>query len=935
MARRNVTVEAAPAVEAPVLRWRSDEGEHLTVVVQTTFRLTPLGLSEVVAPAAIDPADMVPVKATADVFCTGGACPPPRRRVLRGISVARGLEVLWGKRVVLSAVEGEAAVTPLEEGGGPFVGASGPPPAVRDEAGAAYELVRGSDEVSRLNRAPADQRMPFLRGGEALLLTGWGAEDIMTRLPALTAHAALESRLIGVQAVPLLGDGLHVDMDRRVATVTWRGHIAAPPHDAHVRASLLPLVAVEEVLGLPPSWERSLHRRTLEPPIHGGLPLPAATFPWGRRLVVVVKGTFDLRAAEPAVPATEQPPLSGDRHHEDDLAASLSYPSDLAPHKPEVDVLATGFVYSRPGAAVASAQLSLGRVDKRIVAIGERQWRGDGTLSDPAPFERVAIRHEVAFGGPAVDANPVGTGAEGTAPPSLERPEDLLKSPSGRARPACFAPLSPTWKARDGGGSYDNRWLAERWPDVPSDFDARAFNAAPPDQRLPSLRGDERYKLTSVRPRGEGLEGLLPGLRPWCFAGQRGSADVERVTLTLDTVLFDGEAQTVTLVWRGAVEASGVARLWLSLGSIDEEPTMPWAWGELRSAPDERFSASEAAPGRTLRDVRETLDEVARKQASWAHGPPAPPPAGPQATRAEVMEWLERGETLAGRDMTGADLRGIDFSGRDLAGCVLARAVLEGARLDGACFRDANFAGASADGSSWVGADLTRADASGASLARANLSGASLEQATLAGTDLQGATLDHARADRVDLNGANLTSARLARSSMAHADLSRATLDHASFTGASLDEARLYDAEGREVSFDEASLKNARLEGARLPRLSACDVNAAGSMWERAALTEARLLRASLREASLEYALLDRAILNDADATSARFGRASLIKASLLRTNLMMADLEAADLRDADLCGANLFRADTRDALLEGARTEHALVAGSGLAPRA
>jgi uncharacterized protein YjbI with pentapeptide repeats len=634
--------------------------------------------------------------------------------------------------------------------------------------------------------------------------------------------------------------------------------------------------------------------------------------------------------------AAVQDPLSGDRH-EGDESTSLRYPSDFAPEKPAVDVMATGFVYARNGAAAATSRLAVGAIDKEIVALGKRRWQRDGTPSPAEPFERVPLRYEQAFGGPASADNPLGTGLEGTAPPSLERPRERLTSARQRPPPACFAPIPPRWAVRDGGGSYDRAWRERRWPDFPADFDPRAFNAAPLDQRCPALRGDEAYRLTSVRPGGEDLAGTLPGLRAHGYAERR-HGELVPVPLTLDTVLFDCEAPKLVMVWRGAIAAgaggSAIARVWLALRPLDAPPAPERVWGELRAANDPRFTADAAseAPAPTLEALR---DELARVRRSQLAAPEAVDwPGAPRLLRAEVAALLAAGESLAGRDLSQADLRDLDFSGQDLTGTVLADAVLDGARFDGAACRRASLAGARARASSWVGADLTEADATSARLEGASFAGANLERATLAGAVLDGADLTGATAGHADLVAASLVQARLDEAALERSDLSRANLDGASFRGAKLDDAKLYDARGEAAIFDGASLEDARLDGARLPRLSACDAHAPGSMWEGVDLTGARLLRAILREASLNGAALDDAVLSQADAQRVRLRGASLQRASLLRANLMQADLEGADLGCADLRGANLYCAETRAARLEGARLELAHVARTRLATK-
>ncbi len=931
-----IHIVAPPQLAAQTLQWGDvSHGAQLTVIVKTTFALNALGLAQSVTPEPITERDLVPVKAGADVTVTGQTRQQDER-VLVGVAVARGTEVLWGRLTVASALPDEPALIGLD-GSAATLG-----PSERETLGpsehAAYAdaAIDDEDDLSRFNSAPSDQRMVPLRGGEQLLLVGLGRRDVMSRLPALAAHAVFETAL-GQESVPLIGDTLHIDTERMIATVTWRGHVPWPGDDGTLKVALLPLVEVEEVLGQPPSWTRTARRPTPDKPvILDPIDIPATTLRATQTVVpIIAKASFDLVNGQAATLAETQDPLTGDKHHNGNPDESLLYASDLSPVKREVDVVASGFIYSRNGAAVVTSRLLLGTIDKRIVAVGERQWRG-GHLSEPASFERIALRHELAFGGPDISDNPLGTGATGTKPPNLERPDELMRSPSDRPRSACFAPLPRTFALRDGGGTFDARWLEERWPSWPDDYNMSAFNAAPADQRCAVLRGDESYSLSAVRPDGAGLEGSLPGVHPWCFAQNR-RGTVEPVNMMLDTVAFDCERCSLVLVWRGSITVANgdvkeIPRIWLTLCGLDDEPALPQAWGRLHTSKDMRFTAESVQIPTTLRAVRDQLRDVERAIAALMKPARRMIPEPQPVPRARLQAWLEA-DQLAGRDLTGADLRGLDLSGRDLTRCILSGAMLDNTRFDGATCAELNLGGSSAKASSWVGADLTRADMSHASLEGADLAGAVLDQANLANAVLNGATLRLARLTRADLSHASLIDVQLEEAALDRADLSHTTLDRASFRGASLDNAKLYDAGGAQVVLDDASLKNARLEGVRLPQASACNIKASGSMWDRADLTGARMLQADLNKASFNGALLDNAVLNQADLRRARMRGASLQNALFLKADLMESDLEGADLRGADLRGANLYRAGTWKANLKGARLELAHTAGSRLAP--
>jgi uncharacterized protein YjbI with pentapeptide repeats len=912
-------ITSPPEVAAETLQWSGADGEQLTVVVKATFSLPTLGLAQMIGPVPLDERDRVPVKAGADVLVHGSVRPAKTRRLV-GAALARGTEIIWSRRLVHSFVDGEQEWTALDGSPAP-TGLE-----ARSSTPGEGALIDDETDLSRFNAAPSDQRLEMLRGGEHILLVGYGAADVMCRLPAARAHATVSP---SGRAIPLLGDTLWLDADRQLVSVTWRGHATTSECEGGLEIAILPLVAVEEIVGAPPSWLRSPRRPPPDrPPIVGDCPMPAATMPrLAAELPIVVRGTFELVDDSPSRLRDDQPPLDGDIFFDDAPGTSLQRPSDWSPVKDEVDVVATGFVYSRDGATVATTRLQLGTIDKRVVAIGPRHW-DRGVLTAPLPFERVAMRYEHAFGSPDVDRNPLGTGAGGTAPPQLEHPEQLMHSATDRPPPACLAPLPPSWPCRQGGGTFDDAWVARQWPALPTDFDRRAHQVAPTDQRCASLRGDEAFVLSSMRPGGGDHRGALPGVRPWCFAWRAGECVV--APLKLDTVTFDAEQAEVGLVWRGEIQAVGVERLWLTAGSIDEGPPLPRAWGALASARDERFAAPDQAVGSSMAALAARLAEVARQSEDMLRGGLAPRAAPEPAARDQILAWLAD-DDLADRDLSGADLRDVDLSGKTLLGCTLAGALLDGACLDGVDLGGAVLSRIRAVDSSWRGARLDGVDLCAADLSGADLSEASLEHANLEDARLDGATFRGAKMRGADMTRASLRGGCLDEAALERAALSRATFDRATFRRADLTDAKLYDAEGDEVIVDDATLNGARFEGARLPRMSACEVRATSTMWEGAVLTRTKWLVAVLVDASFNGACLDGALLNQADLTRARLRGATLTDAKLLRANLMHADLASADLTRADLRGANLFGAELRDANWAGAKTELALVAGTRL----
>ncbi len=67
-------------------------------------------------------------------------------------------------------------------------------------------------------------------------------------------------------------------------------------------------------------------------------------------------------------------------------------------------------------------------------------------------------------------------------------------------RPAGFGILGRAWPPRlQKAGTYDQRWLDQRWPLLPKDFGFAYWNGAPEDQQIDSPHGFVRAPLPGHR----------------------------------------------------------------------------------------------------------------------------------------------------------------------------------------------------------------------------------------------------------------------------------------------------------------------------------------------------------------------------------------------------------------------------------------------------
>lgn len=304
--------------------------------------------------------------------------------------------------------------------------------------------------------------------------------------------------------------------------------------------------------------------------------------------VVVARGTFKLVNGGPLMPDDKQRPLvmsdtyDGDPHQTSQMACT-----DLAPFKPGTDVTFVGASFAPGGQAASSwtCGLKVGHLESQLRVHGPRfwqartrkSWRGildrdkedrlEGwDLTEGEPVSHVPIDWRLAFGGrieggEVFERNPIGIGlvdemrfrerAEWPAP-QIEKESQPIRDARERPAPAGFGPMSPFWEDRvSRAGTYDDLWLKERHPLLPTDFDFSFWQAAPPELVSETyLDGNEEFELDRLLPGREKLRGRLPGLRLKMEIDQ-GTGPV-RHPMVLDGVHFDMRPGVgrVFLTWR-------------------------------------------------------------------------------------------------------------------------------------------------------------------------------------------------------------------------------------------------------------------------------------------------------------------------------------------------------------------------------------------------
>lgn len=303
--------------------------------------------------------------------------------------------------------------------------------------------------------------------------------------------------------------------------------------------------------------------------------------PQGREhLVAVVKGTFDLagNGGVPTLAAAQEPIVKADVFTGEPGLSATVYESEFSYLKRFCDVILNGSAHAPGGRPTdrVTVGLRVGSMSKSFNVVGDRYWTFGGAAPTPSraqPFTTLPVSYDRAFGGtsgspddPASRVtyapNPVGVGyhrssadlreLEGRPLPNTEEITAPIESPSFSYAPMSFGAIGRNFAHRVAlAGTYDQRWIDEVCPFLPSDFDPLYFQCAPPDQLIEHPRGGEPVVLVNLTPGGR-LAFELPSIDMRVeFTDQR-CARSERVA-TLDTIVIEPDAGRLLMTWRASL----------------------------------------------------------------------------------------------------------------------------------------------------------------------------------------------------------------------------------------------------------------------------------------------------------------------------------------------------------------------------------------------
>ncbi len=540
----------------------------------------------------------------------------------------------------------------------------------------------------------------------------------------------------------------------------------------------------------------------------------------------------------------------------------------------------------------------------------------------------------------------------------------------GHAEVAPFAPLAHDAPARFAKlGTYDERWVKERWPWFPADFDAGYFNAAAPALQVPYLVGDEAIELIDVGPERTSLRSALPGWRVRCFLDELLGDDAQfrELRLQLDTLWIDASCHVLSVVWRGMADiadedASQLSHIvWAqeSLAQpqksvldyeratrIQKMAKQP-ATGDAKSSTvvndnqpqDENVSEREKAALDELHDKLEGLGATAEMLAlvrqadrmadamSALNKTVDADPAAAEAMVAEAEDKLRARLKEAGHELPDEASKPPP-SGREPA--PWSRERVELAQQTGVSMANADLSGLDLSALDLCGCDFSGALFMGASLAQTRLHEADLHDATLTDVNLEGAMLESA-----DLRSANLTGATAGEADFRRSNLTGALLDGAMLQKCQFDESRGNGASFRKADLSGASFRKAELVGARFVRAIVHDVNFEQANLHMATLRSARGDDVCFRRARLtnmragEGSLFSKADLSGAQADGSIWMNSNLEHAAAVGASFRRADLSRARLTGVDLSGSNCENADFTKSDLSMATLRGANFAGA------
>ena len=265
---------------------------------------------------------------------------------------------------------------------------------------------------------------------------------------------------------------------------------------------------------------------------------------------------------------------------------------------------------------------------KQFDVVGDRVWRSDmfeTVATEPEPFTIMPLSYDAAFGGldnlspdpskhEAWSSNPIGRGffpessgsqIDNKRLPNTEEPGKPVASPKGNYVPMGFGPIGRAWQPRPRyAGTYDQDWIDNVFPFLPSDFDDRYYQCAPLDQQVEYLRGGEEVTLLNLTPQGETAFRLPRREVPVTFFLK--SYEEKEVDAVCDTLIIEPDLGRFVMVWRAALP---LRKNMFEVAQV-VAGRMPRGWYRARKLGKTYYPSLKALVDTRRADRRESGDDV-------------------------------------------------------------------------------------------------------------------------------------------------------------------------------------------------------------------------------------------------------------------------------------------------------------------------------------
>jgi len=236
-------------------------------------------------------------------------------------------------------------------------------------------------------------------------------------------------------------------------------------------------------------------------------------------------------------------------------------PSDQVPLKEGVDVFVMGHAHPLGGNPQTRMEVSfaLGAAQRRLLIVGDREWRDTTTYTPPRPFTSMPITYKTAFGGTALmqgmpvpfPNNSLGKGfvverehVAGTSLPNVETYDAPVASWQDQPTPAGFAafPADTRIRAERSFRTIDAR--AGTYEFLPA-----LFSSAHPQMIFPKVESGTECSLKGMSPEGV-LRFSVPRFDPVLTI--RIDRNEKRLPMRMDTMCVLTEERRVFLSARAS-----------------------------------------------------------------------------------------------------------------------------------------------------------------------------------------------------------------------------------------------------------------------------------------------------------------------------------------------------------------------------------------------